>query len=685
VGSAPTYVDTLRLVGGLVGYGVVGRGGSLGYEGKEVRVLGRRYQRALSTHPTSRLVFELDGRPGHFACQVALNDDVPTGASEADFTVLLDGREMAVARRVLAGDPPFSLRVPVAGATRLELAVRTGRWEFSHAVWLDPCLEASDDSELLTDCLGRTVIEMPRSMLRATRCIATVASSGFARHVDDLFGSLIANGNCPEALLVLFAVDPDPECLRVAEKYGAFVVRCRPHAPVNATVKALMYSIARIVEADQFICLDADMLVLGDLRPVFSAIEASPPGSILAVREGNHRQWRSLGHILCGVYGGRLGDITRLLRKPAGEETYSLVVNDGLFAGGRTGLLALDTAIRAMTEAPAWVDEHNDIWWRNQLVFNLALARMECGVELDATYNVQLNFQDVPIRLEGARIRSEWEGRPVRVVHFNGLGRNKYAQVRDRYARVLDPMVGRGDPDHYGAFLGALRAWVGRHGLSVLAWSFYGTSDARSARVHDVATMPLLGLLHYVVRANGCIRVVETGTGRGVSTACLASAVVSRPGGRVVTFDSQPREERLDLWGTLPAPIKACIEERVTDSVGGMTAALEAGESYEAALLDSLHTEEHVWAEFQLATQLVCPGGLILVHDACYVHGTVGAALDRIAGAGYGVVRLWAAAGGIPEDDQLGLAVIENRRQQVPYALPGIAVRDRQFLAHDLT
>jgi hypothetical protein len=29
--------------------------------------------------------------------------------------------------------------------------------------------------------------------------------------------------------------------------------------------------------------------------------------------------------------------------------------------------------------------------------------------------------------------------------------------------------------------------------------------------------------------------------------------------------------------------------------------------------------------------------------------------------------------------------VIENRRQQVPYALPGIAVRDRQFLAHDLT
>ena len=31
-----------------------------------------------------------------------------------------------------------------------------------------------------------------------------------------------------------------------------------------------------------------------------------------------------------------------------------------------------------------------------------------------------------------------------------------------------------------------------------------------------------------------------------------------------------------------------------------MRAALDAGERYEAALLDSVHTEEHVWAEFQL-------------------------------------------------------------------------------------
>ncbi|MFT2675585.1 hypothetical protein, partial [Escherichia coli] len=60
-----------------------------------------------------------------------------------------------------------------------------------------------------------------------------------------------------------------------------------------------------------------------------------------------------------------------------------------------------------------------------------------------------------------------------------------------------------------------------------------------------------------------------------------------------------------------------------------MRACLEAGERFEAALLDSVHSEEQVWAEFQLDTRLVCPSGLLLIHDARYRDGTVGEALER--------------------------------------------------------
>jgi len=250
----------------------------------------------------------------------------------------------------------------------------------------------------------------------------------------------------------------------------------------------------------------------------------------------------------------------------------------------------------------------------------------------------------------------------VRVLHFSGVGRRKYPEQRNQFVRVSDPLTGGGGGDPYAAFLDALRAWIGRFGLASLAWSFYGVTDATTARVADPSTFPLLALLHYLVRTNGCVRVLETGTARGISAACLASAVAHRAEGRVVTLDPYRHAERSELWKMLPESIHRCIEERTVGSLEGMAAALEAGERYEAALLDSIHTEEHVWAEFELASRLVCPGGLILIHDAIYAHGTVGKALSRIQAAGYDVTRLWTAESGMHEDDRLGLAVIENRR-----------------------
>jgi len=188
-------------------------------------------------------------------------------------------------------------------------------------------------------------------------------------------------------------------------------------------------------------------------------------------------------------------------------------------------------------------------------------------------------------------------------------------------------------------------------------------TDGQQARIADAQVFPLLATLHYLIRANGVIRVIETGTARGVSAACLASAVAHRSGGRVVTLDPFPHNDRLDLWADLPDRLRGCIEQRTVGSIEGLHAAIDAGERYEAALLDSVHTEENVWAEFELAAQVVCPGGLILIHDARYQHGTVDRALQRIEAAGYNVVRLWCAEGGVDEDDHLGLALIENRQR----------------------
>ena len=655
------YLDSVPILKSKVGYGELGLHGSLGYESKKVTVHRRQYQHSLSTHPPAHLSFRLEKPFSSLSCQVAMNDDVPVGRSHADFIVLADGREVAVEPYVRAGEPPRTLVADITNAEQLELVVRTSRWEHAHAVWLDPLLdEAPAPVTKLFDCLGRAEMTLPRSMPSASKCIATVVSPGFEHLLDDMLGSLYANGKCQDALLLIFVLDGNEACDRIVAKYKATAVQCRSRSPLNPMSKSLLYSTALVVNARQYLFLDADMLVLGDLRPVFAALDALPEGKILVCREGNSLDNNHLGRSLPAIYGGGNADL-RKLEVTSDEEHYSLIVNDGLFAGDRSALLALDGAIRAIPQASSWVDAHPRVAWRNQFIFNLALARLQCGVELGSIYNVQLHVHNVEFQQEGPRVSAFWRGRQASVLHFSGGAKKKYPKWQGLFSQVPDPVPDSNDGDGYAIFLDALRAFIGRNGLSQLAWSFYGLTDGEGAAVRDSSTFPLFATLHYLVRSNGCVRVLETGTARGFSAACLASAVAHRENGRVVTLDPYHHPGRHELWSALPERFRNTIEERTIDSLEGMQQALDAGESYQALLFDSIHTAERVWDEFQLGVKLCCPGGLILIHDAVYAGGTVSEALTKIEDAGYNVVRLWTAEAGIKEDDHLGLAVIENR------------------------
>jgi hypothetical protein len=281
----------------------------------------------------------------------------------------------------------------------------------------------------ITDCLGRARIRVPSSPPRGEVCLATVASAGFESLLDDLLGSFVENSRCDDAVLAVLGLDATDGCRAVAARHGAVVIDCLPLVGPNATSKAVLYSIAHLVAAERFICVDADMLVLGDLRPVVAAIDACADGTVLACREGNRRWVADLGDAMVRVYGGRRQDLQHL--GGGGQAAYGLVVNDGLFAARRGALLAVDSAIRGIHGARAWVDERPDVWWRNQLVFNVALARLGAGVELDPVYNIQLQGQDVALSRGGdGRPRVTWQGRDVRGLHFNGSGRVRYSRLR---------------------------------------------------------------------------------------------------------------------------------------------------------------------------------------------------------------------------------------------------------------
>lgn len=657
-----TPLDTLTPLQARVGFGNLGTGGSLGYEGKPVTVQGVVYQRAISAHAPARLLFYLGGGATTLRCRVALNDDTPAGASYADFVVVGDGRELASARNVWAGEAPRELEVDLSGQHLLELLTTTTRRDWCHSVWLDPELEgepAPARTGTIHDCLARAEIDLPPELPPVERCVATVVSPGLEAMLDDMLGSLMANGNCADALVVVFLAGASPGADRVAAKYGAVPVVCRPLKPLGTAIKSVLYSVARVLDAQRYLCLDADLLVLDDLSPVFAAIDACPEGSVLCCREGNSNGYENVEHILWHAYGGVAADVERILGEDRGEGAYPLVVNDGVFGGSKAALLGLDGALRAMPRAIEFNDEKPSIGWRNQFLFNLALAHLDCGVELDETYNLQLHTSEVQVNGTGVRPDVRWQDKRVRILHSSGWPKDRVPQLKGVYGGVGDPLAGRGPGDAYGAYLATLRAWIGRYGLSSLILSFYGSHDTEAVRVSDPSTFPVLALLHYLVRASGCARVLETGTARGVSAACLAAAVAHRQHPRVVTFDIRTYPERDALWDALPAHMRACLEARTGDSVAGLQAALDAGERFDGALLDSDHGEDHLWAELELARRLVCPGGPILVHDWRWIDD-IERVLVRAEEAGFGVARLLAGCG-VDEDAGLGLAVIENR------------------------
>ena len=176
--------------------------------------------------------------------------------------------------------------------------------------------------------------------------------------------------------------------------------------------------------------MDADTLVLGRLDQLLDSIDCYGQESVLICQDAH---WaKNLGHAVESIYDGQPDDLEILLGRSAVDESnFPLVVNDGVFAASAAALNSIDDYLRAIAGANDWIQ--SGVPWRNQFVFNLALASLNSGRRLDSRFNVQLNYQDL---LLTADCEAMIDGQPAHIVHFNGGGRNKRNDLRGRYRRI---------------------------------------------------------------------------------------------------------------------------------------------------------------------------------------------------------------------------------------------------------
>ncbi|WP_231741101.1 Stf0 family sulfotransferase [Thalassoglobus neptunius] len=434
------HLDDRPIESQSVGFGALGRHGRLGYDGKQVIVGGKHVRHALSAHAPSDVKFRVDEGYDGFDTYVAINDDAIGKATSADFFVLVDGEIKGCATNVIPGDPPRRIFVDVEKGQTLELRTQTRRWSHCHSVWLEPtyCCSKPNAQQQRTfiDCLRRAEVSQPEvPEQEVDLCISTVVSPGYEGWLQTFLESLRVNGACKDALIAVVCFGTNSKIDLLIQQYGAIKVSCKSLVNVNMTSKSVLYSMGKIVPAKKYLCFDTDMVVLGSLREVVASLDLFCKSSVLICRDAANIS--KLGHALTGLYGSDR-DSLKSLAGPSAVRCldFPLVVNDGFFLASRPALNSVDELIRSFPGAVDWIEEKSQaIPWRNQFVFNLALAKLGTAVEIDQSMNWQLNHRSLELDGETGTVRTTSMGTPLKVIHFNGGGRNRYPILREQFHR----------------------------------------------------------------------------------------------------------------------------------------------------------------------------------------------------------------------------------------------------------
>jgi hypothetical protein len=126
----------------IVGYGTLGKGDQLGYEGRVVRVQGVLYSKSISMHPYSnglaKVTFDVPKGVTHFEAQAAINDGARQ-ATPLKFKVFGGTKLLWASRPLYGAGSKDDCSIALKGVKTISLVVECpGQHGGAWAVWCDP-------------------------------------------------------------------------------------------------------------------------------------------------------------------------------------------------------------------------------------------------------------------------------------------------------------------------------------------------------------------------------------------------------------------------------------------------------------------------------------------------------------------------------------------------------------------
>jgi hypothetical protein len=383
------YLDQLKPKESSLSYGTLGTKGNMGYQ-IIPSVNGQNYNHCISTHASSIVKYELNGKYNSFHSYVALNDSSSENAS-VEFQVICDGQLKYISSKVKRFEKLRSVNVDISGANILELRCFNFGDPVSHSLWIDPVLNVENINHHIGP-FNNTYIDLDFEKRKSKYASIVFASEDMAKYLYAFLKTFQKNSNLKDCVNYIVISEESFIVRKIAKHFNAIVIKSNKtnnyKVKSQIDLKDSTYTIAKHIDAENFVISDIDILVNKDLK------EAFIDGKIGICRDANTEE-NTFGELISADWSAYKGDekTLDLLGIHEIEKNHKDILNCGLITGSKRELMVLEDELRKLLPSSQfYLCFNNEAWVREQALINLSLIRSNIYKIIDYSFNHQLLY-----------------------------------------------------------------------------------------------------------------------------------------------------------------------------------------------------------------------------------------------------------------------------------------------------